>query len=105
MLRRLSILLTSRYHAAVLSMGAEEGGCPIVAVSMGERLGGILHELSLDQKYLLSTSDPALGKKAYRAMKNAAAHSREIRRHIRRAVTNYKAEQEKMGAILKEALG
>lgn len=34
-LRSLSLLVTSRYHAAVLSM---EGGCPITAVSMDERM-------------------------------------------------------------------
>lgn len=55
-LRRLSLLVTSRYHAAVLSM---EKGCPIVAVSMDERLDGIMRELSLDQKYLLHVTDNA----------------------------------------------
>ena len=53
-LRRLSALVTSRYHAAVLSM---ETGCPIVAVSMDERLDGIMRELSLDGEYLFFTTD------------------------------------------------
>ena len=61
-LRRLSMLVTSRYHAAVLSV---EGGCPIISVSMDERLDGIMKELSMDTKYLYHVSDRNLGKKIY----------------------------------------
>lgn len=45
-LRRLSMLVTSRYHAAVLSMLA---GIPILAVSVDERLDSLLREISLEK--------------------------------------------------------
>lgn len=41
-------------------MDRMEKGCPIVAVSMDERLDGIMQELSLDQKYLLHVTDKDL---------------------------------------------
>ena len=44
-LRELSALVTSRYHAAVLSM---ERGCPVAAVSMDERLDTLMKELAFE---------------------------------------------------------
>jgi hypothetical protein len=52
-LRKLSFLATSRYHACVLSMQAN---VPQMAVAHDERLRSIYAEAGLDQKYLL---DPA----------------------------------------------
>ena len=69
-LQRLSYLVTSRYHASVLSM---RKGCPIVAVSMDERLDGIMKELSLDADYLYSIDDPQLGSHIAASLEKAAA--------------------------------
>ena len=69
-LQRLSYLVTSRYHASVLSM---RKGCPIVAVSMDERLDGIMKELSLDADYLYSIDDPQPGSHIAASLEKAAA--------------------------------
>jgi polysaccharide pyruvyl transferase WcaK-like protein len=49
-LRGLDALITSRYHACVLSMG---GSVPQMAVSHDERLASIYAELGIEQDYLL----------------------------------------------------
>lgn len=67
-LRRLSMLVTSCCHAAVLSVSA---GIPIAAVSMDERLDNLLRELSLDRDYLHSMKEPDLGEKLCSSMELA----------------------------------
>ena len=100
-LRRLDALVTSRYHAAVLSM---EGAVPVVAISMDERLEGIMKELGLDEKYLLRTKDHDLGNKLYRALTNACAERDVIRARIKKAVPRYKKKLDEMGTFMKEYL-
>ena len=100
-LRRLSVLTTSRYHAAVLSM---EGGCPIMAVSMDERLDGIMQELSLDREYLLKVTDSALGKKVYQSLNRAQKDRIMIRKHLLQEVAAYRKKQDEMGMFLKTYL-
>ena len=98
-LRRLDMLVTSRYHAAVLSM---EGGCPIVTLSMDERLDGILHELGLDGRYLLHTDDKGLAEKLSSAMKSAQVERDGIREKIQTALPGYQSKLADMGAFMKE---
>ncbi|MBR1633499.1 MAG: hypothetical protein IJ682_00395 [Lachnospiraceae bacterium] len=98
-LHRLSILVTSRYHAAVLSM---EHPCPIVAVSMDERLDGIMDELSLNQNYLFHVTDRRLGKKLYRALSVAYSDADAISRHLRREHARYQEKQDDIGHFLKQ---
>lgn len=98
-LRRLDMLVTSRYHAAVLSM---EGGCPIVTLSMDERLDGILHELGLDGRYLLHTDDEGLAEKLSSAMKSAQVERDGIREKIQTALPGYQSKLADMGAFMKE---
>lgn len=98
-LRRLSALVTSRYHASVLSM---EKGCPIVAVSMDERLSGIMKELSLDDKYLLHVSDGDLGRKVHDALAEGYAQREQIEKHIAEMLPEYKDKLSRMGAFMKE---
>ena len=98
-LHRLSILVTSRYHAAVLSM---EKSCPIVAVSMDERLDGIMQELSLDRKYLLHVTDEALGEKLYSALADAHSDQDAVHRHIQSQLIGYRNKLTDMGVFLKQ---
>lgn len=98
-LRRLSLLVTSRYHAAVLSM---EEGCPIAAISMDERLDGILQELSLDQKYLMHVTDKDLNEKLYSALVNARSDQEAIHRHIQSQLVKYQDKLADMGIFLKQ---
>ena len=87
MLRQLSILLTSRYHAAVLSM---EKACPIVAVSIDSRLNGIMREVELADGYLHQATDKDLENRITRSLRAADEHSQEIERQIKRHLTDYK---------------
>lgn len=96
-LRSLSLLVTSRYHAAVLSM---EGGCPITAVSMDERLDGIMKEMSLEP-YLLHTDDRDLEESLVRAMEEAVKNREEIRSLIRARLPLYKKVLSEMGSFMK----
>lgn len=97
-LRSLSALVTSRYHASVLSM---EKGCPIVAVSMDERLDGILKELRLNESYLLHTADEDLGKRVYDALTKADAERELIRCRISHQVEKYTEDLSNMGFFMK----
>ncbi|MCI5223383.1 MAG: hypothetical protein D3924_12090 [Candidatus Electrothrix sp. AR4] len=56
----LSVLITSRYHARVLSLAA---AVPTVAVSMDERLSNIYDELGQSDEYCLNVNDPLLAEK------------------------------------------
>lgn len=98
-LHRLSLLITSRYHASVLSM---ENGCPIVAVSMDERMDGIMGELSLDRKYLFHVTDEALEEELYSALVNAHSNQEDIHRNIQSQLTGYRDKLNDMGVFLKQ---
>ncbi len=97
-LHRLSLLITSRYHASVLSM---EGGCPIIAVSMDERLDNIMRELSYDGKYLIHTTDIDFDKRIYEALVDARAHEESIHEHILVSLDDYKIKLDEMGIFMK----
>lgn len=97
-LQRLSFLVTSRYHAAVLSM---RGACPIVALSMDERLDGILQELSLSDDYLHSIHEPDLESGIAASLEKAAAEKDAIELMIREQYGNYRERQAAMGDFLK----
>jgi polysaccharide pyruvyl transferase WcaK-like protein len=56
MLRRLELLVTSRYHAGVLSAAA---GAPQIAISHDQRLRDLYHDLEIDE-YLLEYDSPGL---------------------------------------------
>lgn len=93
LLRQLSILLTSRYHASVLSM---EHACPIVAVSIDDRLNGIMKEIELDDKYLLSANDLNLASHITTALQQASEHEQEIRGTICSHLSIYKEKTNEM---------
>lgn len=98
-LRRLDMLVTSRYHAAVLSM---EGGCPIVAVSMDERLDGIMRELGLDKDFLLSSYERNLQNRLVVALQTAHAEKSAIHKKIQTALPEYHRKLDDMGYFLRQ---
>ncbi len=98
-LRSLSMLVTSRYHAAVLSM---EAGCPIIAISMDERLNSIMKELSFEERYLLSVTEQDLGSRLFNALTCALDEGSAIREHIQTQLTVYKKKLEDMGTFMKQ---
>ncbi|MBR3455312.1 MAG: polysaccharide pyruvyl transferase family protein [Bacteroidaceae bacterium] len=75
LLRQLSMLVTSRYHAAVLSM---EQAIPIVAVSMDGRLDGVIEEAELADHYLHHVEDADLGERITTSLQLADCHRKEI---------------------------
>ena len=101
LLRELSALVTSRYHAAVLSM---EAGCPIAAVSMDERLDSLMKDLSFDKEYLLHVRDRYLGRDIYQTLLSGFSRQDDIRRNIRIFTNEYKEELTRMGVFLKDYL-
>ena len=97
-LLNLSALITSRYHAAVLSM---QHGCPIAAVSMDERLDSLMKEIDLDETYLFHVWDETLGEELTEAVAGGCGRRDEIREQLNHKVQEYKKEQLKMGEFLK----
>ncbi len=97
-LRCLSELVTSRYHAAVLSM---DRAIPIVSVSMDERLDELMAESEMDPDLQLRTDDPKLRVHLYTAMRNAAARAARIRDVIPEKVSDHMETLCEMGVFLK----
>ena len=97
-LHELSALVTSRYHAGLLSM---ETGCPIAAVSMDERLEGIMRELSFDKDYLLHVDDRNLGRKVFQSLTAAVRQQAAVRKQIRTYRDENKKKLAYMGFFLK----
>ena len=87
LLRHLSVLLTSRYHASVLSM---ERAIPIVAVSMDARLNGLMNEVKLADQYLHHTTDTDLENKIMVSLQMAGEHEKEIKDTLQRHLMVYK---------------
>ena len=84
LLRHLSVLITSRYHAAVLSMAR---AIPIVAVSMDARLDGLMAETGLAEDYLNHVDDARLGEWITSSLRLADENRDEIVRMIGRHQT------------------
>ena len=87
LLRQLSILLTSRYHASVLSM---EKACPIVAVSIDARLNGVMREVGLADHYLHHANDADLESGIMTSLRKADENQETVRQQIERQLAVYK---------------
>lgn len=93
LLRQLSALVTSRYHAAVLSM---ERAIPVVAVSMDGRLDALMNETQLDTDYLFHVDDASLGAHLTEAMRKAEQHRPAIASAIQTQLIVYKQTVKEM---------
>lgn len=98
-LRSLSSLITSRYHAAVLSMAR---GCPITAVSMDERLDSLMEDLSLEGSFLFHTDDPALGRCLLDSLVRGQEDKADLALRLRSYAESSARVQEEMGAFLRD---
>ncbi len=87
LIRQLSVLLTSRYHASVLSM---ERSIPIVAVSIDARLNGVMREVGLADHYLHHATDGDLGNRITASLTMTGEHEQEIRATIQHQLKHYK---------------
>jgi polysaccharide pyruvyl transferase WcaK-like protein len=93
-LHSLSMLVTSRYHARVLSM---TGGVPSVAVSMDERLYNIFQECGHLDDYYLSVDDSNLGDNLFNALSKLWGNREEVSGEIRASVPRYLKIMAEMG--------
>lgn len=75
LLHCLDILVTSRYHAAVLSMLK---GMPIVAVSMDNRLDGLYQDIPVMAQHLHRVGDTDLANRIIRSLKEADENKSRI---------------------------
>lgn len=97
-LHSLSMLVTSRYHARVLSM---TGGVPSIAVSLDERLYNIYNECGQLDDYYLKTDEPALGDKLLPMMEKMWADREQVSAHIRSQVPRYLKQVADMGKFFR----
>lgn len=98
LLRALSMLVTSRYHARVLSM---PGGVPSIAVSMDERLHNIFQESGHLDDYYLKVDDPDLGTKLLAAMEKMWKNREKVSKEILQTIPQYLKKMADMGAAFR----
>ena len=101
LLRQLSTLVTSRYHAAVLSM---ERAFPIVGVSFDARLSGVMSEVGLSDHYLFKADDEQLCSHLTQSLQLAEEHRQEVSDTIARQLNEYKATVDEMSKFFAEWL-
>ena len=92
LLRQLSVLVTSRYHAAVLSM---ERAIPLIAVSIDDRLDGVIREAGLADHYLHRSTNSALGDRISESFRLIDEHREEVVETIRQyqLVSEHKVQE------------
>ncbi len=96
-LRQLSLLITSRYHAQVLSMAKS---VPSVAISMDERLDNLMQEMGLDAHQLLSADDPELSSKLASALTYVTDHQAAIKESMDAQRRKDQQQLDRMGDFL-----
>ena len=97
-LHALSMLITSRYHARVLSM---TGGVPAIAVSLDERLYNIYNECCQLDDYYLKTDEPDLGAKLLPMMEKLWANRKAISADTMAQVPRYLRQMSDMGKFFR----
>ncbi|MCD7724715.1 MAG: polysaccharide pyruvyl transferase family protein [Clostridiales bacterium] len=96
-LRKMSLLITSRYHAQVLSMDAR---VPSVAISMDERLDNIMEEMKLCEHQLLHADDKELASELKSALEYTLFHQEQIKAKIGHQLVCYQNTLEDMRDFL-----
>ncbi len=96
-LRQLSFLITSRYHAEVLSMEAKVPG---IAISMDERLDNLLQEMDMCRNQLLHAEDPDLSSKLKNALEFVRTHQKNLKEELGPQLMHYQKTLDEMGDFL-----
>lgn len=96
-LRNLSLLITSRYHAQVLSM---ERAVPTVAVSMDERLTNLAQDMGFENDLLCFANAQTLIDDLPRALDYALENRECIQRRIAERFVQYQSLMDTMGDSL-----
>ncbi len=100
-LRQLSLLVTSRYHAEVLSM---QEAVPCIAVSMDERLDNLMQEMNMVRFQLLHVDDPALSAELSCALEYVWSNRTQIKKETGQQYARYQHTLDQMGDFLVEWL-
>ena len=98
-LHALSMLVTSRYHARVLSM---PGAVPSIAVSIDERLHNIFEECGHLEEYYFDANDSELGDKLAPAMEKLWERREKVSEEIRQSLPRYLKTMSEMGSFFRE---
>lgn len=101
LLRQATLLITSRYHARVLSMPA---GVPAIAVSMDERLPNLLTDNSHLAAYCLAADDPLLADKLTAVLHQAWLDLPHLKAQTRQMTPHHLALLEDMGLAFRQLL-
>lgn len=99
LLRRLSLLVTSRYHAHVISM---ENAVPTVAVSMDERLSNLVGDLGLSDELLQDVADTQLEKHLVESLHYIENNRDSVQIAMGKHVSNSLSLMQDMGYYLTE---
>jgi len=97
LLRQLTWLITSRYHAEVLST---DGKVPSVAISMDERLDNIMKEMDMGCHQLLHADDTDLSVELPDALEFIRSHPEEIKENIGCQLERHQSKFDEMGDFL-----
>lgn len=93
-LQRMSLLITSRYHARVLSMA---GAVPSVAVSFDERLRNLFEEIGHSDRYYLAADDADLREHLLDTLEDMWNRRCEVGQEVERCVPGYLKTMADMG--------
>ncbi|MFA6034781.1 MAG: polysaccharide pyruvyl transferase family protein [Myxococcota bacterium] len=96
---QLSMLVTSRYHARVLAMGA---GVPAIAISMDERLENLFGETGHLKDYYLRVDDAELGGKLLPMMEKLWKNRVAVREQVLKTIPGYLRKMAAMGRDYKD---
>jgi polysaccharide pyruvyl transferase WcaK-like protein len=99
LLQSLTLLVTSRYHARVLSMPA---GVPSIAVSIDERLHNLYAESGHVEDYYMAAGDPLLEEKLSAALETLWANREQVSAEIRGMMPCYLDTLAGMGAAFRD---
>lgn len=96
MLRNLRLLITTRYHAMLLSM---PGKAPFIGLSRDERIRGVMKETGLYDKYYLDYREPDLGDRLRRMVAELMEEDEKdrVRSVIREHLPYYFAQMGMLG--------
>lgn len=100
LLNSLNFIITSRYHAHVLSMLA---GVPCVALSKDQRLTTIFKEHQMEN-YCVSTHDPLIEDKLPMAVLDCWKNKDTIKEKLKEEVIKHRKEQNNMDEYVKSLL-
>lgn len=96
---QLSMLITSRYHARVLSMPA---GVPSIGISIDERLENLMSESGHINDYFLWAWDEKLDEKLIVMLEKLWENKEKVRKEIFTTIPSYLQKMANMGKIFKK---